>query len=170
MTIDKKYKWVLAGFIIMLVLNLVALTTIWLGSPVTRDWNYRNNGNQDRTQVHKFMQQELGLSEGQIDSISTLRKAHFGEMRKLRNKLEVQRQVYFDFVMSENSDDPSQRDSLISELAEQYTEVEDALYIHLSEMKSVLNSNQQKKFRQLMKETLLRGQRRGQPHNPIGRR
>ncbi|MEQ8523711.1 periplasmic heavy metal sensor [Gracilimonas sp.] len=170
MTIEKKYKWVLTGFIIMLVLNLAALTTIWFGSPVTRDWNYRNNGNQGRTQVHKFMQKELGLSEAQTDSISTLRKAHFGEMRKLRNNLEVQRQAYFDFIMSENSDNPSQRDSLLNELTRQYIEVEGALYVHLSEMKSVLNSSQQKKFKQLMRETLLKSHRRNQAHNPIGHR
>ena len=159
MTTEKKYRWALTGFIVMLLLNLATLATIWIERPVRSDWNRQTNDNQRRSGVHKFMQKELGLSQDQTETMATLRKSHFGEMRQLRDELDAQRRAYFEFIMGTDSDNQQKRDSILTELKEQYIETENAFYLHMKEMKSVLTADQQQKFKQLMRETMARDRR-----------
>ena len=159
MTIEKKYKWALTGFVVMLVLNLATLTTIWIGGTDTPDWDRQADGERGRTAVHKFMQKELGLSESQVESIAEMRKSHFREVRELRSKLEAQRHAYFEFIMGPDSGNLQKRDSILTELKERFAEIDNAFYVHMTEMKTVLNAEQQQKFKQLMKESMLHDHR-----------
>lgn len=159
METEKKYKWALTGFIVMAALNAVILLTLWMNYPdgsspgMNRDWG------RERNSPHKFMQKELGLSDVQVDSMARLRKAHFREMRNLRQELENHRRAYFDFIMSAEAENSQQRDSLLSELTKQYIKIELSLFTHMSEMKGVLSNEQQQAFKRLMKESLLRDRR-----------
>jgi Spy/CpxP family protein refolding chaperone len=168
METHKKYKWALTGLIIMIILNAATLLTIWLNQPDGRDWRHHKDGDRDRTGIHQFMKKELGLSDTQVESMATMRRTHFQEMKNLRDDLESYRRAYFDFIMSSDTENEQKRDSLLSQLTTQYIEVEDALYIHMSEMKTVLNQEQQQKFKQLMKDTFLHNDRRGKS-NPQSR-
>lgn len=159
MTTEKKYKWAVTGFIVMLILNLATLTTIWVGGTDTQNWDRRSDTEQGRTAVHRFMQRELGLSEAQIKSMAEMRRSHFTEMRELRGELEDQRHAYFEFIMGADASNKQKRDSILTELKEQFAETEDAFYVHMTEMKSVLNAGQQEKFKQLMKESMLHDHR-----------
>lgn len=149
----------MAGFILMLILNLATLTTIWVGGPDTQNWDRRSDNERGRTAVHKFMQRELGLSENQVQSMAEMRRSHFIEMQEIRSKLEAQRRAYFEFIMGSDSGNKQKRDSILTELKEQFAETEDAFYVHMTEMKSVLSAEQQEKFKQLMKESMLHDHR-----------
>lgn len=151
----KKYKWALTGFIIMIILNIAVLLTVWMNIPDGRDWRDTHDPGHERPAPHKFMQKELGLTNTQVDSMATLRKTHFQEMRRLRRHLERDRKAYFDFLMSPDADNKQKKDSLVTQLTQRYLDLEQSLYRHMSEMKSILNSEQQQKFKRLMKDSFL---------------
>lgn len=143
----------------MVVLNAFILLTIWMNYPDGSDLRTNRDFGHERNSPHKFMQKELGLSDVQVDSMAQLRRAHFREMRNLRRELENHRRAYFDFIMSPGAENSQRRDSLLTELTEQYIRIEQSLYTHMSEMKSVLSEQQQQEFKQLMKESFLRDRR-----------
>ncbi len=155
METEKKYKWALTGFIIMIILNVAILFTIWMNYPDGRDWRKGRDIGHERTAPHKFMQKELGLTDIQVDSMAALRKAHFQEMRGLRKELERDRRAYFDFLMSPEAENQQKRDSLVTQLTQRYIHLEQSLYMHMSEMKEVLNREQQQEFKRLMKDSFL---------------
>ena len=159
METQKKYRWAVIGLIIMIVMNLAIIFTIWMNRPGTTDWRQHRMDERGRGAVHQFMKKELGLSDSQVSSMANTRRAHFKEMDSLRNELEQTRRIYFDFIMSGDADNTAKRDSLMNQLANQYIEVESALYSHMSEMREILNPNQQQKFKSLMKDTFLRERR-----------
>lgn len=161
METQKKYRWAVIGLIIMIALNLAIISTIWMNRPGARDWRQHRMDDRGRGAIHQFMKKELGLSESQMNSITTLRQMHFQEMDSLRSELEQSRRAYFDFIMSGDTDNSATRDSLMSQLANQYVKVEGALYSHMSEMKEVLSADQQREFKALMKDTFLRDRRIG---------
>jgi|GEM_PF-1115768 Spy/CpxP family protein refolding chaperone len=170
MDTQKKYRWALTGLLIMIALNVATLFTLWMNKPDGPNWRQHRMDEHGRTAVHQFMKNELGLSESQVDSMAALRRQHFREMDALRKELESSRRAYFDFMMGKDADQAPKRDSLMSRLANQYIEVEGALYNHMSEMKTVLNSDQQQKFKVLMKDTFLRNNRREGAQNSGGKR
>lgn len=169
METQKKYKWALAGFILMILLNVAILVTLWTLRPDARDWRANRDPERGQNAVHQLMKHELGLTQMQEDSITAMRQRHFREAQQLKNQLENKRRLYFDMIMSQDENKIQKRDSLLTELTQQYLNVEESFYRHMAEMKSVLNKEQQLKFRELMKESFRNGRRddmkRGPMHN-----
>ena len=169
MTIEKKYKWALAGLIIMVLLNAATLITLWTQAPALVDHGEFREGERGRNAIHQYMKKELGLSDAQSDSLTKFRKAHFREMQGLQRNLQQQRRAYFDFVLSEQAGNAQLRDSLLTQLTGQYQEMEETFFSHMKEMKSVLNEEQQRKFGRLMRDSMMRNRRMEGQHG-MGRR
>jgi Spy/CpxP family protein refolding chaperone len=164
METQKKYTWALAGFILMILLNLATLFTIWAHRPDGRNWRGNRDSDRGRSAVHQSMKRELGLTSAQEDSIATMRRRHFKETQSLKNTLENKRRAYLDLAMSNNSD-LEKRDSLLTELTRQYLKVEKSMYRHISEMNSLLNAEQQQKLKKLMNDSFMHGRKEGQKHS-----
>jgi Spy/CpxP family protein refolding chaperone len=162
MNIEQKFKWTMAGLIIMVLLNALLLATMWFQKPGFVD--RRIDRPDDRSPVHQRLEQRLGLSSEQSQKISSLRRAHFMEMRIHRRSLDQKRQQYLTFIMSDEADDPQKRDSLLSELTQQFSLVEQAMYQHMTDMKQILNDDQQEAFREMMKNAISRNPQRGSGH------
>lgn len=156
MDYQKKYRWAVTGLLVMILLNVVTLLTIWLNKPDYSEWIHNRDEDRGHNGVHQFMQKELGLSSAQMDSIAALRRTHFRELRTMKRNLEQMRRNYFDMLMNPETEFDISRDSLVQNMAGQYIAIEKSMHRHMSEMKSVLNEDQQQKFERLMKNTLMK--------------
>ncbi|MBO6587306.1 MAG: periplasmic heavy metal sensor [Gracilimonas sp.] len=167
MKIETKFKWALTGFLVMVLLNAALLTTIWIKKSGNRDGRSYRDNDRNPNVIHRYMQRELQLTDTQADSLSALRKSHFQEMRVLRKELNVDRRAYFDFIMSDEANNDQKRDSILTELTNQYSLIENMFYTHMTDMKEILNSEQQERFEQLMRETFIhdrKGDNMPMPH------
>ncbi|MDR9417972.1 Spy/CpxP family protein refolding chaperone [Gracilimonas sp.] len=162
MEVSKKYKWALGGLIVMVLLNAATLFTIWINKPDVRNW--RNADDRDRNPAQHFMKERLDLTDAQSDSVESLRHAHFSEVRQNRDSLNKYRQAYLEFIMSDESGNKAKKDSLLNLITGQYHQIESAMYQHMAEMKEVLNSEQQQKFKKVLKNTVFRNQHDNREH------
>lgn len=165
MNYEKKYKWALAGLIVMILLNAVTLTMFWMHTSENNDWREDRGREWDRGGIHQFMKKELGLNDSQADSLRMIRREHFREIRTFQNQLNTQRREYFDYRTSANQENSEKRDSMLTQLTRKYANLEDLFYDHMSEINTILDDEQQQKFEQLMKDTFLKGNREGGRRN-----
>lgn len=156
MDIEKKYRWSLTGFIIMIVLNLGILITLWMNIPDANRTSDRGNRLQDSRAMHKYFQERLNLTDAQLDTVSTLRRSHYRDMRENRRQLDEKRKAYVEFIMNSKAGDAGRRDSLMKQLTLQYTQMEREMYSHMREMRGVLNEDQQQVFGDMMKRAFVR--------------
>ncbi|HBQ61800.1 MAG TPA: hypothetical protein DD671_19890 [Balneolaceae bacterium] len=154
MDIERKYRWSLTGFIIMVVINIGILLTLWMNLPDPRNgFSDRGNSFQDSRPMHEYFQERLNLTHAQLDTVSSLRRRHYRDMRENRRQLDEKRKAYIDFVMSERDDNEAFRDSLLNELTHHYTKMEREMFLHMREMRSVLDEEQQRAFGEMMKRS-----------------
>jgi Spy/CpxP family protein refolding chaperone len=166
MNVETKFKWALTGFLVMVLLNVSLLATIWINRAGAHEGKNIRDNDRNPSIVNRYMQRELQLTAAQADSLSALRTSHFEDMRALRSELDERRRAYFDFIMSEEADNTQKRDSILTELTEQYSLIENMFYTHMAEIKGLLNSDQQEGFERLMRETFLRNRRGGNMKMP----
>ncbi|WP_421775433.1 Spy/CpxP family protein refolding chaperone [Gracilimonas sp.] len=166
MKIETKFKWALTGFLVMVLLNAALLTTIWVKKSGNRDGRSFRDNDRNPNVIHRYMQRELQLTDVQTDSLSALRKSHFQEMRELRKELNEDRRSYFNFIMGDEADNDQKRDSILTELTNRYNLIENMFYTHMTDMKEILNSEQQERFEQLMRETFLHDRKDGSMKMP----
>lgn len=160
---SKKYKWALSGLIIMTVLNAVILVFVWMDHNDGRDWHKHRSNDRDKNSSQQFMKNELGLSDEQSDKISALRREHFGEIRSIKKELDDTRRSYLNYILMNEDHEPQMRDSLVNTLTKGYAEIEESLYVHMQDIREILNDEQAQRFKEFM-------QRHGQQENDRNRK
>lgn len=154
MTYEKKFKWTLAGLILMIILNAVTLIMLWNNDPSKSDWgksDVQNEKFEDRSSAQEYMKNRLGLTDAQADSLSELRRRHFREMRGMRQELETMRKNYFDSLM-EGQVEQSVLDSMVSKMAQKSATIEKSMSNHMIEVNQHLNLQQRREFGQMMQD------------------
>ncbi|MGD8428131.1 MAG: hypothetical protein PVH63_10885 [Balneolaceae bacterium] len=152
MELAKKYRWAKIGFIIMLLLNVVTLTTIWAIRPPFRQRPER------RDRVENFLENELNLSLQQSRQFRELRKRHLLEMRTIMNEVHSLRGQYFDLI--QNEEGTSRRDSIVTEISRKQAHLARAMYSNLDSLRALLNSGQKEKFDRIVQQSLRRPRQR----------
>jgi Spy/CpxP family protein refolding chaperone len=155
MDYEKKYKWTLAGLLIMVIINAVTLITIWNTQSKDTDWRENENVTKkefgDRNAANKYFKERLNLTDSQSDSIIALRRKHFGQMHQMREELETTRKNYFDSLI-ENKVSQAELDSMVQEMAKKSGAIERLMSKHMLELNKKLNQQQQREFAQMMQE------------------
>jgi Spy/CpxP family protein refolding chaperone len=166
MNLSKKYKWALIGLAIMVVLNVAILFTLWINSSSYGARMHDRLQNHDRSEMHQSMKNQLGLSEAQSQKIMEIRRSHYSEMRALRTQMDNYRKAYLDIAIVESEASPTQKDSLMNLLTKQYIKIEQSMFTHFTEMREILNPEQQETFKELMRNSFLHqdGQYSGRPN------
>lgn len=155
MDLQKKYKWALIGLAIMVLLNTATLLTIWMNNPFYGQMMHDRQQNQDRSEMHQSMKNQLGLTDEQSQKIVEIRRSHYREMRTLRAQMDDYRNAYLDIALAENAGNTAQKDSLMNLLTEQYMKIEQSMFSHFSEMREVLDEQQRQTFKDLMRNSFL---------------
>jgi Spy/CpxP family protein refolding chaperone len=163
MELSKKYTWALSGLVIMVVLNAIILVSVWMDQNDGRDWHKNRENDRDRNSSQHFIKNELGLTEEQSEKMDALRREHFGEIRSIKRDLDNTRRSYLNYVLMNEKHDPEMRDSLVKSLTRGYAEIEESLYVHMQDIREILNDEQAERFKEFM-------QRHGQQENERNRR
>ena len=146
-----KYRWALAGFLVMLLLNIVVLAGIWLlrpgGGPFHRE-------GQSQFRVQRFMERELNLSEEQKTAFRELRREHIRETRSYYRDIRMARKAIFEALRDNEKNGAV--DSLTSEIGRKQQELERAVYDQFSELRSICNDEQKAKFDRMMLRVMQR--------------
>lgn len=143
MNTSKKYKLVVTGLVIMVILNIVVIGTLWFFKPPLM---FRSAANFDS----KFpdsrisVENELGLSDSQREAFLSLRIEYFNSVRPIMDRISETREQLYESIVTKG--DRINTDSLIIEISKNYEEVERVNYAHFNELKSVLNENQMENF------------------------
>lgn len=105
----------------------------------------------------RFIQRKLNLSPGQLSEFHKLRRSHQKKVQStVRNMIITRKTMYGEL----NSEDPDRAkiDHLASDLGNLQSRLEKINMKHFLEVRSILNSRQQKKFlRMLQRLPMLRG-------------
>lgn len=152
MELSKKYTWALSGLVIMVVLNAIILGFIWMDQNDGRDWHKNRENDRNKNSAQQFMKSELGLTDEQSEKIDALRREHFGEIRSIKKELDNTRRSYLNYVLMNEEHDPEVRDSLVNSLTESYAEIEESLYVHMQDIREILDNEQAERFKEFMQE------------------
>lgn len=136
----------------MLVLNGIILVTMWLNQGDRSDWHKYRSNDEDRNTSQQFMKNELGLTDEQFDKIEAMRRDHFKAVRSIKRELENTRRSYLDYILMNENHDPEIRDSLVSTLTQGYAEIEESLYVHMQDIREVLDDEQAERFKDFMQK------------------
>jgi len=153
MNYQRKYKWALTGFIIMVILNLGTLVTIWVIKPPHRADLMHNRGER----MQHFITRELDLTDAQKEQFRSIRQRHIRETRSILEEMHHHRRAYFQLLKEFDRQGDSVRvDSLASLIARDQARLERSIYQHFSEIRSILNEDQKAKFEQLIDRIMRR--------------
>lgn len=157
MELKKKYRWVLSGFIVMLILNVVTISSIWWVKNNHRDRDDDKNRNRSVERIHRYMKEKLELTEVQFAEFKDLSNEHRTELDSLKKSYHETRKAYFSYLKPEG---PEQNvlnsDSLENEMGRQYLLIETTVNEHISEIRELLNEDQYETFRKMAYRRLLR--------------
>lgn len=155
MDLQKKYRWALIGLAVMVLLNAATLFTIWMNNPFYGPKMHDRQQNQNRSEMHQSMKNQLDLTNEQSQEIVDIRRNHYREMRTLRAEMDNYRKAYLDIAIGNNTESTAQKDSLMNLLTEQYMKIEQSMFSHFSEMREVLDEQQRETFKELMRNNFL---------------
>jgi len=157
---QNRYLWI--AIIILLVMNLTALSLLWLGRPeVRRLPNGPKNPVEEKRRIEYLLQKELGFDKNQTEQYLRLHREHRNQMRLLNREItEIKRQM-FDEVLAENPQ-TELSDSLLKMAQGKQAKVEKLTFQHFLTLKKLCKPEQQDNLKILMHEIF-------RPNPPQGR-
>ncbi|MFH5884131.1 periplasmic heavy metal sensor [Halalkalibaculum sp. DA3122] len=163
----KKYRWALAGFIILLLLNIGTLATVWMIRP-PQQTSILNDERPRR--VQRFLERELELNQQQRTQIQQLRQQHMQRIRSVMEDVRKNRAVYFNILQTADTlEARGQIDSLARRIGHAHAELERANYDHFRKIRQILNENQRSRFDRILEQSMQGPQRRGREPRPGNR-
>lgn len=152
MDYKNKYRWAMAGFMVMLFLNLAVIAGIWIFRP---GGHFLGRERAGQIRMQHFIERELNLSEEQIKAFRELRRDHFRETRNINRDIRKYRSSLFALLENEQKD-MSKADSLSNVLGEAQQALEKAIYEHFAELRGICNEQQKEKFDRITQKVMLR--------------
>ena len=152
MDYKRKYRWALAGFIIMLALNLAVVGTIWY---MKSDRDHRGRDRTTAQKLQRFVERELQLTEEQQQEYGALVREHLKKSRELRAEISNYRNEIYQ-NMNDTTTAPTRVDSLAEKIGATQAELERALYGHFEEVRSLCTPEQKERFERMIEKLLAR--------------
>ncbi len=159
MDIFKKNRLTMWVIVLLVVLNLLTLSAIWMKNFSGFDKGKRSGG-------EAFLISELQLSDVQVEQFRKLRDIHFEETREIHREMNDLRQAITDELFRENPDSAKVA-QWAQEVGKMHAAIENARFAHFQALKEICEPAQRDKFRSVMRE-LQRNNRPG-PGGPPGR-
>lgn len=133
---NKKTKLIIA---ILILLNLVLATFLFLGSP--------NKGMQPSPK--EIIVEKLGFDEDQEEQYQKLIEEHQLEMMGLHKEIKKNKTLLYKGIAEDNK---TYNDSIISIIGNNFEKIEQVHYNHFKGIKNICNQDQKQKFDALTKE------------------
>jgi Spy/CpxP family protein refolding chaperone len=149
-----KSKWLTFILILSLAVNAAVLATM--------GYHYYVNASPSSTAPcpmspgDSHLYQSLGLSNVQLRKIDPLARRFHGRVAELGAVMEEKRETFIT-LLQENGD-PVKIENLRKEMAGVQDEIQKEVILHITEVKRILDPDQQRRFFDLMRQSMTRGQ------------
>lgn len=157
MDYKNRYKFLMIGFIAMLILNVAVIGSVWYLKPPR---NFTDNDKREQRIFQPF-ERELNLSKEQMETFKKLRDEYRTKVSVVRENIQQSKKMLFDELQS---DSDQKVDSLVSEIGKGYETLEKMNFMHFQELSSNLEEDQKEAFKKTMRTMVnLENRRGGQP-------
>lgn len=161
MDIFKQNRYLSVVIVLLVILNLAALTMLWLGRPDRQPPRFeRLNAIEEQNRISQMLKDELNFDKQQVDKYLKLRKDHSEKVRRLNEEMQRIKKQMFDEALKDIAQ-PELSDSLLAISQSKQAEIERLTYQHLLELKNLCKAEQKDKLKLLIHE-LFRGQPAGE--------
>jgi len=144
MDVFKQNRNLLLTIIVLVILNIVTLTLLWIGRP--------ESPRENKVHIQKRLMEELNFSEKQAEQYIALREDHQKNLMLINEEIKKVKKEMFDQVLFENSTDIS--DSLLNLSLKKQGELDRITFRHFQDLKKICNKEQQKKLMKLVHNIL----------------
>ncbi|GAB4376953.1 MAG: hypothetical protein Kow0042_23920 [Calditrichia bacterium] len=149
---QNRYLWI--TITVLVVINLVTLSLLWMGRPVgPKQGHGPLPPNQDRQRIRQLLQEQLSFTDEQIERYLALRQEHRQETRRLDAEIRELKRKMFDRVLEEQAP-PAISDSLLNLVLAKQAELEKVTFQHFLDLKNLCGPEQREKLKLLMHEAL----------------
>jgi hypothetical protein len=101
--------------------------------------------------------QSLGLSPGQLETMSSLSQSFHGRLGELEALIAAKRNLLIN-LLGENEIDLRRTETIRKEIAGYQDEIQKEVITHIAESKKIMNPDQQKRFIELLRASSNHGQ------------
>jgi Spy/CpxP family protein refolding chaperone len=153
MSDSKKYKLVLSGFIIMVILNIAVLVSIWIMRPPFFHPHPPPPPKAPPPVEHLFKQQ-LNLNKKQRKIFIRLRNRQISRSKKIIRDIQKKRGQLINLLKT-NQADSSKVDSLILLMGKDQMQLESNVFNHFKQIRALCNPQQKKVFDHIIQRVFL---------------
>lgn len=152
--------------LLLVVLNIVLLTFLWLGR-TQKDLRPNRDGG-------RYLEEQLQLSPEQIEQLNDLRNSHFRKTDDIRRKLHEAREKLHRLWAKENPEQEVRDAS--NKIGDLQAQLELATFQHFSDIRKICTDQQKKIFDRIIQDVLRMGKGRegsnasGPPFRPDKRK
>ena len=107
--------------------------------------------------------QSLGLSEAQLSKMEPLAQKFHARLGELAALMEEKKETLIALLQKES--DPVSIENLRKQMADIQDEIQKEVITHIMESKKILDSNQQQRFFDLMRQSMIQAKSSGLPTN-----
>jgi len=149
--------------IILIVLNLLTLSTVWFSKH--HPPRPPHHDKHDRVQMNDFdfITKELKLDDEQVKAFVKAREEHFSQMNIISEEIHMARKAIFDEVFKSEPEN-NMADSFASIIGQKHKDLEKLNFHHFMLLKSICNPDQQQKLNIFLQE--MQHKQRSLPHSP----
>lgn len=165
----KTKKTLLLGFIILLiVINISALTTIYYKSKMVPKNRMEQNNMKDQVHIrgmHRFIKEELNLSDEQFKLFQEVSRNNMIRSQEISFKLNDKRMEMMNEIAKINPN-PKILDDIAHDIGELHYELKKNTIHHFLELKKICNADQQENLQKMFMQMIVN---QDQDHNRMGR-
>jgi Spy/CpxP family protein refolding chaperone len=154
-------KWLIFVLVLSLAINAAILATIGYRYCVSASPKTLAPCPLSPRDSHLY--QSLGLSEAQLSKVEPLAQKFHSHLAELGASMEGKRELLVDLLAKDA--DPASIENLRREMANIQDEIQKEVITHITELKTILDSNQQQRFFDLMRQSMSRAQSPWSPAN-----
>jgi Spy/CpxP family protein refolding chaperone len=145
-------KWLVLIFILSLAINAGVLVS--MGYHFYVNASTPSSAPCPMSPGDSHLYQSLGLSKVQLSQMEPLAQKFHARLAELGTLMERKKETLTDLLQKDS--DPTSIENLRKEMAEIQDEIQKEVIVHIMESKKILDPNQQQRFFDLMRQSMLR--------------
>ena len=154
-------KWLTFLLILSLAINAAVLAT--LGYHYYHDTSLTQSAPCPMSPGDSHLYQSLGLSDAQLSKMEPLAQKFHGRLAELGSAIEGKKEVLVDLLAK--NEDPAGIENLRKQMANIQDEIQKEVITHIMDSKKILDPNQQQRFFDLMRQSMIQAKSSGLPAN-----
>jgi Spy/CpxP family protein refolding chaperone len=145
-------KWLVLIFVLSLAINAGVLVS--MGYHFYVNASTPSSAPCPMSPGDSHLYQSLGLSKVQLSKMEPLAQKFHARLAELGTLMERKKETLTDLLQKDS--DPTSIENLRKEMAEIQDEIQKEVIVHIMESKKILDPNQQQRFFDLMRQSMLR--------------